>query len=291
MRKYLLAAALAAVISSPASARDGSGYVGVDLGALLPSGTSVDGKITDVTTGDSGSLADVGKLHYSTGFDAAVVAGYDFGMFRLEAEGAYKRAGLDRFQLSSATIGLVNDAGLDVGDGNLPIDDAHVRVLSGMINGLVDFGGPGVSFFVGAGAGIADVRFSSGGEGSGDTKFAWQLLAGIRAPVSRNIDLGLKYRYFQTGRLTFSDSTDVDGDLVNLDLSGKLRTHSILASLTYNFGAPAAPVAPAPMALPPSPPPTPVTQTCPDGTVIDLAGTCPPPPPPPAPPAPKAERG
>lgn len=291
MRKYLLAAALAAVISSPASARDGSGYVGLDIGALFPSGTSVDGKITDVTTGDSGSANDVLSIKYKTGYDAALVAGYDFGMFRLEAEGAYKRAGIDRIQLSSATITAFNDLGLDVGTGEFPLDNSHVRVLSGMINGLVDFGGPGVSFFVGAGAGIADVRYTFDGEGSGDTKFAWQLLAGIRAPVSRNIDLGLKYRYFQTGRLTFSDSTDVDGDLVNLDLSGKLRTHSILASLTYNFGAPAAPVAPAPMALPPSPPPAPVTQTCPDGTVIDMAATCPPPPPPPAPPAPKGERG
>lgn len=45
----------------------------------------------------------------------------------------------------------------------------------------------------------------------------------------------------------------------------------------------------------PPPPPPPATQTCPDGSVIDVAATCPvpPPPPPPPPPAPveKGERG
>jgi opacity protein-like surface antigen len=290
---YMFAAALAAVISSPASARDGSGYVGLDLGALFPSGTSVDGKLTNVTTGDSGSLADAAKLHYKTGYDAALVAGYDFGMFRLEAEGGYKHAGLDRFQLSGALIGLLDDAGLDVGDGNLPIEDSNVRVLSGMINGLVDFnfGAPGFGGFVGAGVGVADVRYSFAGEGSGDTKFAWQLLAGIRAPVSSNIDLGLKYRYFQTGTLKFSESGDVDGDIISGQLSGKLRTHSVLASLVYNFAGRSAPYAPAPVAAPAAPPP-PATQTCPDGSVVLATDACPPPPaPPPPPPAPKAERG
>jgi len=293
MRKYMFAAALAAVINSPASARDGSGYVGLDLGALFPSGTSVDGKITDVTTGDSASATDIGKIHYKRGFEGALVAGYDFGMFRLEAEGAYKHAGLDRFQLASASIAAVNDLGFDAGDGNFPIDDSNVRVLSGMINGLVDFnfGAPGFGGFVGAGVGIADVRFSSGGEESGDTKFAWQLLAGVRAPVSDNVDIGLKYKYLQTGTLKFSESDDFDGDVVNLQLSGKLRTHSVLASLVYNFAGRAAPYAPAPVAAP-APPPPPATQACPDGSVILATDSCPPPPaPPPPPPMPKAERG
>jgi opacity protein-like surface antigen len=290
MRKYAFAALMAAVISSPASARDGSGYVGLDLGVLFPTGTSVDGRITDETTDDSISATDIAKIHYKTGYDAALVAGYDFGMFRLEVEGGYKHAGLDRIQLSGATITALNDADIDVGTGNFPIDDTHVRVLSGMINGLVDVGGPGVSFFAGGGVGIADVRFSSDGEGSGDTKFAWQLLAGIRAPLSDNIDIGLKYRYFHTGKLTFTESDDLDGDTITGELSGRLTSHSILASLVYNFAGRAAPVVEAPVAPPPPPPPA--TQTCPDGTVIDAAATCPPlPAPPPPPPAPKAERG
>jgi hypothetical protein len=42
MRKYLLAAVAAAAITSPAMARDGSGYVGVDLGALLVEDVQID---------------------------------------------------------------------------------------------------------------------------------------------------------------------------------------------------------------------------------------------------------
>jgi iron complex outermembrane receptor protein len=62
----------------------------------------------------------------------------------------------------------------------------------------------------------------------------------------------------------------------------------------FNFGThrrvrPVEPVmAPPP---PPPPPPAPATQTCPDGSVIDAAATCPAPPPPPPPPPPAPERG
>ena len=40
--------------------------------------------------------------------------------------------------------------------------------------------------------------------------WAWQLIAGIRAAISPNIDLGLKYRYFNTAKLNFRDSDGVD---------------------------------------------------------------------------------
>jgi hypothetical protein len=56
----------------------------------------------------------------------------------------------------------------------------------------------------------------------------------------------------------------------------KFRSHSLLASLIFNFGAPA-PVAP-------------TTQTCADGSVILATDICPAPPPPPMP-APTPERG
>ena len=42
---------------------------------------------------------------------------------------------------------------------------------------------------------------------------------------------------------------------------------------------------------PPPPPPPPATQTCPDGSVIEVGATCPVPPPPPPPPPPAPERG
>ena len=57
-----------------------------------------------------------------------------------------------------------------------------------------------------------------------------------------------------------------------------------------SFGGSAAAPPPPP---PPLPPPPPATQTCPDGSVIEVTATCPAPPPPPPPPPPAAapERG
>jgi TonB-dependent receptor len=60
----------------------------------------------------------------------------------------------------------------------------------------------------------------------------------------------------------------------------------------YKFGGNAA-ASPPPPPLPPPPPPPPATQTCPDGSVIEVTASCPapPPPPPPPPPAPSGQRG
>lgn len=69
------------------------------------------------------------------------------------------------------------------------------------------------------------------------------------------------------------------------------RTFWVGAKATFGGSRPPPPPPP----LAPPPPPPPATQTCPDGSVIDVAATCPapppPPPPPPTPPAPAPERG
>jgi hypothetical protein len=49
MRKYLLAAVAAAAIASPAMARDGSGYVGIEGGILFPKDQDAD-LFVDYTT-------------------------------------------------------------------------------------------------------------------------------------------------------------------------------------------------------------------------------------------------
>ena len=164
-----------------------------------------------------------------------------------------------------------------------------------MVNGLLDFGGNGgVGAYAGGGFGRARVKEL----GDSDSAWAWQLLAGVYMPVSDNIDVGLKYRYFRTGRLNFNDDvafTGVgagSGGVAAFDTSGHFSSHSLLASLVFNFGAPAAAPAP-PLAPPPPPPAAPATQTCPDGSVILATSSCPvpPPPPPPPPPAERGERG
>lgn len=279
MRKLVLVAALAsAAAATPALARDNTGYVGVEGGVM---------KVEDVDLDYDGPLGPVDSVFdvdVRPGFDVDLIGGYDFGAFRAEGEVGYKRASLDEVQVNDPSLGT---AELDA--------DGRARVLSGMINLLLDFGNDrGVSGFVGGGAGIARVKMQADISGTGtggvgiadlgvsgsDRSFAWQAVAGIRTSVTDNIDVGLKYRLFNT-KFDFEDGGE--------QLDGRFRSHSLLASLIYNFAPPPPPPPPAPP-LPP-PPAAPATQTCPDGSVILATDNCPLPPPPPPPPPPAPERG
>lgn len=293
MRKYLFAAAaLTAVVSSPADAMDQSGYFGLEGGVLFPQQTHVDGKVTDSTGATVVQASDIFGIKYKSGYDLDVIAGYDLGHFRLEGELGYKRAGLDRLAVDQTVLNTISDyADVTITPDDLRLD-GHARVLSGMVNGLLDAGGPRFSAFAGAGVGLAGVKYSGGGLSASDSAIAWQLLAGIRTAISPGLEFGVKYRYFRTGKLKFSDTVDLDGDVYTGTLSGHFSSHSILASFVYNFGgAYMAPPPPPPVVPAPIPP---ATQTCADGSVILATSTCPlppaPPPPPPAPPQ-RGERG
>jgi opacity protein-like surface antigen len=284
MRQYLLAAVAAAAIASPAIARDGSTYVGVEGGAMLVEDTKLN--FHDVDTDLENPVA----VDYGTGFDVDLIAGHDFGMIRAEAELAYKRAGVNEVVLGPGACTAIENCILDA--------DGKGRALSAMANLLLDFGDEsGINGYLGAGAGLATVKINADFSGEfptipetefgfsdDDSAFAWQLIAGLRLPVSDNIDVGVKYRFFSTRALEFRDST------TDSELRGRWQSHSLLASLIYNFYSPPPPPPPAPPP-PPPPPPPPATQTCPDGSVILATEACPVPPPPPPPPPPAPERG
>jgi opacity protein-like surface antigen len=294
LRTIMLAAATAAALSTPAVARDSEIYLGIEGGVLFPGDQDMD--VTLAGTDElccNGDYDDAIRFDYKSGIDLDLVAGYDFGMFRIEGELGWKRAEIDEAEFSDEFAEAVDaDVGLAFAFTDVDLDD-DVTVLSGMLNGLVDFGNEdGLSFYAGGGAGLARVKMA----GEKDSGFAWQLIAGLRYAVSRNIDLGLKYRYFQTGKLDLFDgeviATDGSATAVG-DFDERFRSHSILASLIFNFGGPEAPPPPPPPPPPPAPPPPPpppATQTCPDGSVILATEVCPAPPPPPPPP-PEPERG
>lgn len=302
MRKYLLAAAAAAAFATPAMARDGSGYVGIEGGALFPKKQTISATIDFTNTGVTDfARTDVARERYKTGYDIDLIGGYDFGMFRLEGELGYKRAKAKNLAVSTTFINALNGA---AGTTYTTTTDfgfnARTSVYSAMLNALADFGGNGgFGGYVGGGAGYASVHQF----GSSKGKFAWQILAGVYAPVSDNIDVGLKYRYFRAGRSHGEDTFAFTGTgtcgnvpcssgVVTFDQNGRFSSHSLLASLTYNFGAPVVAAAPVVEAPPPPPPAAPATQTCPDGSVILATSACPvPPPPPPPAPTERGERG
>jgi opacity protein-like surface antigen len=269
---------------------------------LFPQKQNVDATVDFTNTANTDvTFNNVARVKNKTGYDVDLIGGYDFGMFRLEGELGYKRA-----KLKSLTVDNAFLTGVNTPSGNsfttTTFDlGSHTSVLSGMVNGLVDFGGNGgVGAYAGAGIGRASVKQL----GDKDSAWAYQLLAGVYMPVSSNIDVGLKYRYFRTGKLNFNDEVafspvgttcgalPCSGGTAFFNTGGHFSSHSLLASLTYNFGAPAVAAAPVVEAPPPPPPAAPATQTCPDGSVILATSACPvPPPPPPPAPVERGERG
>ncbi len=289
MRKLMTAAALVSTaLATPAFARDGSGYFGIDVGVMKAMKSKFD--FSNGTVSANNAL----EISHKLGYDADLVGGYDFGMFRLELEAGYKRASLRHADLDTAAAAAVGFPGGRVDASG------HASVGSGMVNALFDFGNnDAFGGSIGAGFGLARVKYNTHLNPSSslafrdeDSAFSWQALAEVRTALSPSLDVGLKYRYFQTGKLNYGRFCQTTcGATPPFDLDGKFRSHSLLASLIYNLYSPPPPPPPAP----PPPPPAPVapaTQTCADGSVILATSTCPaPPPPPPPPPVERGQRG
>lgn len=255
----LLLAGAAAVIAVPAQARDGQAYIGINGGVSFEDQVTV-----DIAGPEGGPLTSAAIGDTRTGLDADVVVGYDFGAFRLEAEGGYKR---NRYDALTVVNPAILPGETTVAPGTVVDNQRRLEIYSGMINALVEFGSDdGFQVFGGGGVGVANLKLPVEVAGVGTviddsaTDFAWQLIGGARLAVTDNLDLGVKYRYFVLDNFNLQAAN-------GRDLRADYSAHSVLASLTYNFGGRAQP---APVAAPPPPPPAPP----------------PPPPPPPAPPPP-----
>lgn len=256
MRRYLCPIAALAAVSSPALALDGAGYVGIEGGASLVRHTDYDVAATRVETVPTGSgllgqTVTTTDTRYGNGFvadhktgvDVDAVAGYDFGFFRLEGEIGYKRAQLRRLAPSSALLGDINTAPIGGVTASSFASGGHTSVLSGMVDGLFDYNlTPGLRVYGGGGVGRARVRSL----GDRDTAMAYQLIAGAAAPIGNNLEIGLKYRYFQTAHLhfdgdaSFSDAGTGATSVSQFNERGRFRSNSLLVSLAYNFGGPPA---------------------------------------------------
>lgn len=244
MRKVTLGLALASTaLAAPAVARDGQWYVGLEGGVALAEDQDV----------EVGGIDDFYEFESDLGFDAGAIVGYDLGMLRVEAEAAYKQFDYDEYNQ------LLPGGPAELG--------GDMSALSFMGNLLLDFGADdGIQGFVGGGAGIArvdlDVETPNGQLiDDSDSRFAWQALAGVRAPIGGNWDVGLKYRFFNVDNIKLVGTNGGD-------YKTDLRSHSILGSIIYNFGGEEAPP---PVVAPPAPPvqpaPPPVA-TCRTGPYI-----------------------
>jgi outer membrane protein OmpA-like peptidoglycan-associated protein len=260
MRKLAIAVALSStLLATPAFARDGAWYVGGEFGAMIVEDTEV----------DIGAVDRAIVVGHDYGYDGGLFVGYDLGSFRIEAEAAYKKANLEEYQTA---IRLPGEG------ANFPTQrnfaGGSSSALSFMVNGMLDFGDDdGISGFIGAGVGMARVKatnqrvFANSAPflDDSDSKLAWQVFAGVRQAISDNIDVTVKYRFFNVDKVHMVAFNGAE-------TSQRWRSHSLLGGITFNFGAPDV-VVPEPEVVPvPEPVPTPVPEPTPE----------PPPVPPPA---------
>jgi outer membrane protein OmpA-like peptidoglycan-associated protein/opacity protein-like surface antigen len=264
MRKLAVTLALATTaLSTPALARDDSWYVGVEGGAML---------VEDIDF-DIGTTPKAAQADHEAGWDVDASVGYDFGGFRVEAEVGYKQAGVDTWTSSLGTPAIQAGGGVAMTSaGTFTYAGGKSSALSFMVNAMLDFGDDdGLQGFVGGGAGMARVKENIALNTRGpflddsDSVFAWQAFAGLRAPLSDNIDVSLKYRFFNASKVDLID-------IVSRHYQGRFRSHSILGGLTYNFGGPPPPP-PAPTPVP-TPVPTPTWTPTPEPTPTQEVLVC-----------------
>ena len=291
MRKLAIVVALSStVLATPALARDGAWYVGGDFGAMIVEDIGFDFGRTPLIPGTNANV----EIDHEYGYDGALFVGYDLGSFRLEAEVAYKRARVDELETVINLPGAFGPPQVAGGPRAQVVQDAgggNTTAMSFMINGMLDFGDDeGISGFVGGGVGIARVNFNNlrqfANQGAfvddSDTRFAWQLIAGVRQAISDNIDVTVRYRFFNVDDVRTVNWIGDESEV-------RFRSHSLLGGITFNFGAPEPPppIAPCPpgwtrnadgVCVAPPPPPPPATRTCPDGSVIPATQQCPQPP-------------
>ncbi|MEA3051975.1 MAG: OmpA-OmpF porin, family [Sphingomonadales bacterium] len=247
MRKLAIAVALSStLLATPAFARDGAWYVGGEFGAMIVEDTNV----------DIGAVDNAITLNHEYGYDGGLFVGYDLGAFRIEAEAAYKHADLESF---NTTIRLPAEGVLF--PASRPFAGGSSSALSFMVNGMLDFGDDdGISGFVGGGVGMARVKANNQRvfantapflDGT-DSKLAWQVFAGVRQAISDNIDVTVKYRFFNVDNVHL---TAFNGN----EAEYRFRSHSLLGGITFNFGGdvPLPPVPPPPPPVPPAPVPEP----------------------------------
>ncbi len=195
-------------------------YIGLGAGAAFAQGSS------PATIGGTG-------LEHETGYNIGGIVGYDFGKFRAEAEVDYKRFRSTQYRLAppvvfggpvtggsvlsgpffdSPKIELprIDTPQIAVPPSESPIGFGDTSMVSFMLNGMLDFGDDdGLQGFVGGGAGVARVNhhLSINRSGPGivddtDTSFAWQAIAGIRAPINDRINVGIRFKYSRSARET-----------------------------------------------------------------------------------------
>ncbi len=180
--------------------------------------------MNDIKMGDTRTATDQ-KLDMGSGLTLLGAIGCDYGDYRIEAELGYQKNDIKNTKYTP----IVTPA--PVATASTPTD-GDVSVLSLMANCYYDFDLGGVELYATAGVGVAQVSFDDlkpEGETESitehETTLAWQVGAGVAAPIADNIKLDLRYRYFAT----------TDFDVAHGSDNTNVESHSVLLGLRVGF--------------------------------------------------------
>lgn len=257
MRKLILCGvSAAALMGTAAHAQEKDGNVYVELNGYL----SFLGKEQS-----QGSVLQL-QNDFKNGGGFAGIVGYDFGEFRLEGE-------IGKHYHLAENFNVTNGGGLGIATGNAAEGKSNATHF--MANAVYDFdnllGDSDIEPFVGAGLGMAKVAWNNLTASGANTAYthgsdnvvAYQAFAGVRVPLSPNLDASLKYRYLGTND---ADRLDSLGNSFKSDYD----VHDIVVGITYRFGdRPNKEItkAPQPIAVAPQPRPRPVPEPEPEPVI------------------------
>ena len=255
LRKSAIAACALVAIATPATAADLIPYEPVPVPPAVLGGWYLRGDIgysnqqvdslynVLYTTADS--VANVHREFTGAPFASAGV-GYKFNnWFRVDATGEYR----SKSEFNGADLYTL------AGVGTFPdVYTAKKSEWLALVNAYVDLGSwHGISPFVGAGVGAANVKISAftdsgvGVDGISDAfafggehdewNFAWALYAGVGMAVTDNVTLEMAYRYLDMGDGASGDLRPYDGPGV-IDNPMEFRditSHDVKLGFRYQF--------------------------------------------------------
>jgi len=277
MKTHLLSGALISALLAASPAYAGSPYAGIEGGISFGRSSDVDEHVSFAAVQNPAAPAapappaasefdDVFAVGYDRGYDVGLIGGYDFGFFRLELELAQKKAGLKNLKSDDITGEFLTSLNSTLnrpsaapdpgapGQPALAMSDfdlsGGMRVRSAMING---FGDVDISKRLNAYGGGGYGRTWARAIGDGDSAWGWQWMVGLRYALKPKVELGLRYRYFNSGMMTLRHepqgiagnanrmtiaATDIDQTVnanIVQEIEGEIRSRSLLATLMFNL--------------------------------------------------------
>lgn len=223
LKRTVLAALAALVISGPAQAIDEGLYLGLGGGVSFTHDIGWDASVPGISSS--------GDIGLNTGFGVIGAFGYQWkNGLAVEGEIGYRRQSADDL---SATVAI---PALNLTGTGTFSAGGSVSTLSFMANGRYGIDtGSAFTPFVMAGVGVARVAANSitaGGLAILDDSawvFAYQAGGGVNVGLGDGFSAEVSYRFFGTQGATLnSGGVDVDTD--------GLKNHSVFVVLKYTFG-------------------------------------------------------